>query len=118
VKTEHLSIHVALKTLHHFLNAALSNGVVALDFRLLNYFRPCENGQQVRASVFKSLYMKYIQKPHSCKPMFFEVCILLCINCDILEQGFSNILEPGTPLIFITVIEHKVKGIAEDLSEF
>lgn len=46
VKSEHLCIHVALKALPHFLNAVLSKGAVTLDFRLQNYFRACENGQQ------------------------------------------------------------------------
>lgn len=64
LKSESLSIHVALKVLHHFLQVALSKGAVTLDFRVQNYFRLCENGQQdmmrhTRASVFNKLYILY-----------------------------------------------------------
>lgn len=93
LKSESLSIHVALKVLHHFLQVALSKGAVTLDFRVQNYFRLCENGQQdmmrhTRASVFNKLYILYKFKkkktqiqhfPHSCKPFSFKVCIL-CIE--------------------------------------
>lgn len=68
LKSECLSIHVALKkVLHHFLQVALSKGAVTLDCRVQNYFRLCENGQQdmmrhTRASVFNKLYILNILK--------------------------------------------------------